>query len=444
MGPLRHFQLTELGVAEVDLTQLLNASGMPRESLTAALQPLIALDASWKAGGVVLRAGLTVGTVQIGGLRVDVRPRLAAAEMTTLIRYAFGGAVGAWRRSHVASGRTGLDELVCGVFADELSALRQMGLSRNYVNRRQPLSVLRGRPDFIASFPWNDRGMTSITCRYHELTCDNLDNQLLRAALERGTLMETSVATRRRLLEHRHVWSEVASLRSVSRADFAEARERYTRLSTHYRLAHNLAELIVLGRRPSSLYKAGSLPTGGVSLDMAELFELFVNRLISTYLKRRGLAVRSQQSDRGALLDRDGYRYRSVRPDVVVYRGELPVAVVDAKYKNYWPAAADKSPLKRISNEDLYQLFFYAQRLQLRHGLTFAPAAFIFAPLPAADERDSTVICERFTVVRWQAGTQAGCDVALVLLPLTDILRRLSSRDLNCDLLPVFDQLRRL
>ena len=346
--------------------------------------------------------------------------------MVTLIRYALGGPVQSWNRSNVAAERVGLDELLARVLAEELTALRQRGLSRQYVGRSEALAALRGRPDFVASFPWNERGMTSLTCRFHDLTYDNLDNQLLRAALEGATLLETGVATRRRLLEHRRVWSAVASLRAVGLQEFAAARQRYNRLSEHYRFAHRLAELVVLGRRPASLFESGQVVTGGLSLDMAGLFELFVQQLLSESLAPAGLSVRSQQADRGALVDRDGFLYRSVRPDVVIYAGDRPVAVVDAKYKSYWEASADGSPVRKVSNEDLYQLFFYAQRLQLRHHLERPPAAVILAPTPAADERAGRVIGGRFTTVKWHAGSEAGsCHLRLLLLPLTDLLRRL-------------------
>jgi hypothetical protein len=91
---------------------------------------------------------------------------MAAEELSTLVRYAFGGQVDAWRRSAIECGPHGLDELIGVVFAEELLQLRQKGLSRHYVNKRESLPVLRGRPDFTATFPWNDRGMTSLTARF--------------------------------------------------------------------------------------------------------------------------------------------------------------------------------------------------------------------------------------------------------------------------------------
>lgn len=421
-------QLCELQHGPYAADDLRRTSGLELERLAEELQPLVTLQRSLAGDTVIGRAGLNVGTTRIGQLRVDIRPRMAAAELITLVRYALGGQIDAWQRSAIELGFYGLDELICVIFADELMQLRQKGLSRNYVNRREPLQVLRGRPDFIASFPWNDRGMTSLTCRYHELTTDNLDNQLLRAALERATLMETSVETRRRLLEHRHAWSELASLRPVGRDDFVSARSRYTRLSEHYRLAHNLAEVLLLGDRPAAAFDAGRHPTGGLRLNMAELFESFVERLLNESLCPRGFTVRSQAADGGALLDGIGVPYRRVKPDVVVFRDNVPVAVIDAKYKNYWRSDG-QIPMDRIGNEDLYQLFFYASRLRTRYALPHLPPAFIVAPLPAEDERGRAgVIPDRFQQVTWRAGNELGGRIQLVLLPVTDLLRAMRRR----------------
>jgi hypothetical protein len=135
--------------------------------------------------------------------------------------------------------------------------------------------------------------------------------------------------------------------------------------------------------------------------------------------------VKPQQPDRGALIDRDGDRYRQVRPDIVVYRDDIPVAVIDAKYKEYWKGSTpDRLPLRRIDNADLYQLFFYSQRLQLRYGLPRPPKAIIVSPLPAEDEREGTpVVADQFRQVVWRAGQESPSQLHLVLLPITDILR---------------------
>jgi 5-methylcytosine-specific restriction enzyme subunit McrC len=404
------------------------AAGVPLDILSERLGAFVTLRRSLEGDDVEFIAGTKVGSVQVGGLRVDVMPRLGSPELATLIRYALGGPVEAMERSHIGHERVGLDELLCLIFAEELAQIRQIGLSRRYVDRRQWVSALRGRPDFLGSFPWNDAGMASIVCRFHELTCDNLDNQLVLAGLERACLMAVSVDTRRKLLDHRQAWASLASpMSAAGRSEFAKARGKYTRLSEHYRLGHNLAEIILQGLSPAAVYEAGEQPTRGLYVDIPYLFERFVERLLRNAIKGRGLRIESQQSDRGALIDAEGNLYRSVRPDLMLYDQDTPVAVLDAKYKDYWEAdPGSGAPKQRISNEDLYQLFFYAQRLQIRHQLATAPAAVIVSPLPAEDERyGGAVIGKRYRRVVWRAGAGDEVGVSLMLLPMTRILRAL-------------------
>jgi 5-methylcytosine-specific restriction enzyme subunit McrC len=425
MADVIRIAVAERDTGEHLVSDLCRASGLAIEKLGERLAPLAQLQPSWAEGRVTCRASGVVGSIQIGGLRVDVLPRLAAPELATLIRYALGGAPDTTGRSAIAAARISLDELLCRVFSEELTALRQRGFSRRYVERRERLPILRGRPDFLASFPWNDAGMATVACRYHELSCDNLDNQILRAALERVWTLEVTPATRRGLSEHRHAWAEIARLRNISSEDVAAAARSYTRLSEHYRLAHRLAELILLRRLPGAVFDSSETPTGCLRLDMALLYEMFIARLVASVARRRGWKVRSQETDSGALRDLEGSLYSRVRPDVTIYAGERPVCVIDAKYKEYWRARASGSPEDRVTNADLYQLFFYSQRAQQRYGLQSPLPALIVSPLPAEDERSVAVIADRFKTVRCGAGG-VPCEVRLVLLPLTDILRRMA------------------
>jgi 5-methylcytosine-specific restriction endonuclease McrBC regulatory subunit McrC len=396
--------------------------------LEQRLGRFIRVTPSWNKESVYFHGGARVGTLQVGELRIDVRPRMAAAEMATLIRYALRGDVRPQERSAILPGTVGIDELVCAILADEADRIRQVGLSRRYRKRTESLTALRGRPEFLRSFPRRKQHERTITCTYHLLTCDNLDNRLLRAGLERARLMEITANTRRRLLEHRQAWSSLASAMHPSADDFRDARWNFTRLSEHYRLAHQLCELIVNRMRPTELFAAGQVATAGLTLDMPTLFEQFVHRLIEDLVASTGLRVEAQQPDRGALLDAAGNKYRRVRPDLVVYRKDGPVAVIDAKYKDYWQSRDTAGrPERRISNEDLYQLFFYAQRLQLKHELPVAPEAFIIAPRPASDESRGEEIAQQYRTISWRAGHERAGVVRLLNLPITDILRRMQA-----------------
>lgn len=85
MATMLTIDLTESTPRAEALADLTNAAGVDRERLTTALAGLVDLEAIWDRQTVLVRPGLTVGTIVVGRLRVNVRPRLAAAEMATLI-----------------------------------------------------------------------------------------------------------------------------------------------------------------------------------------------------------------------------------------------------------------------------------------------------------------------------------------------------------------------
>ena len=327
------------------------------------------------------------------------------------------------------SDRVGLEELLCTALVDEATRIRQIGWSRQYEKRRERLGVVRGSPDFLGSFPWDEERISSLVCNFHLLTGDNLDNRLVRRALEIACLLEVASQTRRRIFEHRKVWEAIATASHPTPQDFETARSRYTRLSEHYGLAHNLGELLLMGLRPSSPVDASGVTAAGFALDMPFLFEKFVERLTAEIAAPLGMRIEAQQPDRGALLDARGGIYRRVRPDLVVYRGNRPSAIIDAKYKEYWRGQElTDSPVRRISNDDVYQLFFYAQRLQRRYNLPSPPKAIILAPVPASDEREGQrIVGHEYTEVTWQAGNERAGHLQLVLVPMTDILRAVAT-----------------
>ena len=412
--------LRELGQHSASPTDLVSAAGCDFELLQRRLDPLVRVE--WAAGGAVdLKAGYAVGSLRVGRLRIDVQPRLSGPLFVAFVRYALGGSVTSRERAEPISDKVGLDELFGHLLAEELAEVRQRGLSRQYISRLDRTGTLRGRPAFLESFPWDERGRTALSCRYHELTYDTLDNRLIHAGLQHALLLELTPNTRRRLCDHRHAWTELASSTSPSPSQFALCRQRYTRHTQHYRLAHNVSEALVLSRRASDLFAPANQVSGGLVIAMPALYEIFCERLLREALAPVGIEVLSQASDRQALVDAVGVSYRSVRPDLILMASGRPLAVLDAKYKDYANADANGKPCRKIENADLYQLFFYAQRLAQKHRLAALPDGHIVCPaLP-----EVPLVSDRYRRVSYRAGATVEAVAHLLPLPLEDLLRDL-------------------
>ena len=226
MTPETVLQLRE-GERRTVPASVLAASGLSAGELQDRLARFVRLRRSWESGQVRVEAGRVVGSQTFGRLRVTVEPRLAAAEMAALIRYAWGRDL-AKAQTQTRVAREGLDELIGRLLADEAQGILQQGLARRYERRTEALPVLRGRPAFTENFPWRPEGMTRIVCTHHQLTADNLHNRLVRAALERAVYLDVSVPTRRALAAHRAAWRGVAGAMAPSGPEFKRARIRHT------------------------------------------------------------------------------------------------------------------------------------------------------------------------------------------------------------------------
>ena len=147
-------------------------------------------------------------------------------------------------------------------------------------------------------------------------------------------------------------------------------------------------------------------------------------RLTQDLLTSQGYTTQTQASDAAALLDGAGHTYARVRSGVVVRQGGQPVAVIDAKYKNYAGAGDDGQPVRLVGDDDLYQLFFYASRLG--HAATDSTVpAFIVVPAPTDP---AAWIADRYRTVRWQVGATHG-SLRIILLPIADVLAELQGYD---------------
>ena len=119
------------------------------------------------------------------------------------------------------------------------------------------------------------------------------------------------------------------------------------------------------------------------AFDLAFLFERLISRLVSLAISDRGWRCHSQLNESRALSDGAGNVYRRIRPDqLLVDTDGRVVAVLDSKYKPQYSSggpALDRT--NRVTRDDIYQLFFYAERLRRLAGRSDPLPSFVIAPL---------------------------------------------------------------
>ncbi|HVI03132.1 MAG TPA: hypothetical protein VM869_30760, partial [Enhygromyxa sp.] len=244
--------------------------------------------------------------------------------------------------SVTALGDGGLPDLLVAGFVQRAEALLSEGLRRDYVERRERLAVLRGRLDLPAHVRRPEALVTDLSCRHEDYTLDTPFNAVLRQTAEACHSRWPSIAGRLLRLRHRLAALPGARLRPEDIDRF-----RYDRLTEVYRPVHVFCRWI-LASTQLGLGGEARAPGASFVVEMAPLFERFVSLSLRARLPP---PWHVKLQERVAL---DQSRAIGLRPDVVVYRGDQPVAVVDAKYK-----LRDGGGPK---NSDAYQLLAYARR----------------------------------------------------------------------------------
>lgn len=363
------------------------------KAIREAFKDLVTVFPNWDGREINFRADSKVGVLEALEIRIRVIPWLSPDFFCTLIRYILAGQIPAdpYRSHSGLTWETGFEDILGLLLSDETARIFKMGLSRRYEEEQEPLQVLRGRPIWEKNFPWQGGKTRAIHCRYHRLAYDNLDNRLLLAGLLKTSTLTSHTGVRRAILQNLNLLRGIASGVCPSPSDFELAFRGYNRLNEHYCVAHGLCRILLFGLRTESFFDGGKYQVSGIVLDMADMFELFVEKFTADLLRPAGYTLRAQAPDRKALLDGEDCPYASIRPDLELWRGESVCAVIDAKYKPYWKMDSDSAkPVRKIGNEDLYQLFFYQQRLQRKYHLSSPPKAFIATPLPGEEEEKNT------------------------------------------------------
>ncbi|SVC26758.1 uncharacterized protein METZ01_LOCUS279612, partial [marine metagenome] len=270
--------------------------------------------------------------------------------------------------------------------------LPRQQVRRSYIEKRERLQLLKGRPLWNQDFGGNPA--MGITCRYYELDTHDLLNRCIYHGIKAASSilqMETSedsdaelsdLAMRANSLEFE--WQGMAGGSRPQLDEYWVAKTRISRSNYHYAEPLSIAQCIVYDQE-LNLFEDG-LETGCIQWEMSRLFEFFLEGVVSGWLDESPVevSVKAQDYEKNDInvTSPSGVEktYHGTFRDLVLRGSDsMPVGLIDAKYKpKYLNRLADGSWVgvgridslsqlsKKISNADLYQLFFYQLSLMRR------------------------------------------------------------------------------
>lgn len=335
------------------------AGDVPAQHVAEALRGRLDIREGYK--GLEVSSTSFVGRVDVGPLRIAIRPKLPAAPLTRLLRYAYGlrdlGMPLSETRVPVA--RHGLQDLLVALLAAEAEELLHRGLTRHYVPLGGALESPRGR--ILVQELANRGGVREarLPCRYVERRVDWYLNQVLRAGLDLAGRITVDPELRRRAYRLSAGFGDVASKAGLNVRDIDDVEQGLTRLTTVYGPA--LAVIRLLLDAQGLAFEQTSQPqrTPGFLFDM----NLFFQRLLSRFLHDNlsvGQRIEDERPVYGVLAyapdaNPKGRSAPGVRPDYALFKGGSLARFLDAKYRDVWNRGCPA--------EWLYQLSLYALAL---------------------------------------------------------------------------------
>ncbi len=360
VGPAQFPTLADRSLAENVLSQ----------PLAEALRNRLDIRRSYH--GLEITSTSFVGRVDVGRLRIGIRPKLPAMPLTRLLRYAYGlRDIATIEETHAPTSRHGLHDLLIAMLANEVEELLHRGPARRYVPITDHSDSPRGR--ILIDRVVRNGGVREarLPCRYFDRHANWHLNQTLLSGLDTAAQMTDDRDLRRRVHRLAAGFGEVERKTRLFKYDIDRAERGLTRLTAANAPALSIVRLLHgmlgLGFEPEDALNR----TPGFLFDMNRFFQ----RLLSRFLHDNLIGARIE--DEWAIRNIFVYatdanpRQRTApapRPDFALFRDNSLRGFLDAKYRDIWD--------RDFPAEWLYQLSMYALASPIRLSVMLYASMF--------------------------------------------------------------------
>ena len=253
-----------------------------------------------------------------------------------------------------------IHNLFAAILAKGVSRQIKQGLYREYLNKTEDISVVRGKINIPGTIQNRLSRKRVVTCEYDELSENNLLNQILKTTVL-ILLSHAKVDTeyKKDLKKEMLFFSEVDT---IAPATIHWSAIRFQRNNNTCRMLISLCQLILEGMlltTDSGEYKLATF------IDEQRMNRLYEKFILEYYTKECPEVKASASQIPWALDDGLGTMLPVMQSDIMLSKGEK-VLIIDAKY--YSHITQTQYNVNTLHSNNLYQIFTYVKNKDAEFG----------------------------------------------------------------------------
>ena len=255
----------------------------------------------------------------------------------------------------------------------EIKKIIRGGLKSQYIDKQENLNFLKGKIVNSLNIKHNHSNKAKFYCTFDEFSDNMVYNQLIKSTLLKLNRISKSHYNRTSILQLLHHFDPVKESTDFI-SDFRKV-SGSNRLYLNYKQAISWSEVFLMNKSFTNF--SGNSKNMAILFPMERIFEDYVGYLMKTYAD--GHEIKTQDKSYYLVSNhKDKNKFR-LKPDIVA-TNEInnEQLIFDTKWK-----LLDESKEKKnynISQSDMYQLYAYGKKYDLKNGLSTEPKLVLLYP----------------------------------------------------------------
>jgi len=246
-----------------------------------------------------------------------------------------------------------VQDLFAAILSKGIAQQLKQGLHKEYINKTEDMSVLRGKLDFGGTIKNRIQNRTKISCEYDELSENNIFNQIIKITVmlllkEPSVREETKIALKKEMI----FFSGVDDIDPfLIRWDLL----RFDRNNQSYRMLLNICQFVLQGLLLTT--ESGEIKLAHF-LDEQRMCRLYEKFILEFYRKEVREVKANASKIEWQLDDGMSTMLPSMQSDIMLTRGDKTL-IIDAKY--YTHTTQMQYGKATLHSANIYQIFAYVK-----------------------------------------------------------------------------------